>query len=276
MGIPLLRGRGFDDERDVAGAPRVMIVSDGLARRLWPGEDAIGKRVACCEGSPEDPMWKTVVGIAGNTRSRGLGEDVYPEFYLPIGQTPAEGWDWQQRTVTLVAKTKSGDPATLAGPMRSAVQAVAPGVPAYDLRTMTERLRESLAQERFATILLAALGIVGLLLSAVGIYGIVAYFVAARTAEFGVRMALGATARDIVLATARHGLPPVAIGLAAGVATALGATRLLRSTLRGVTAADPVTFAAVVLVLAAAAVLAMWAPARRASRIDPSTALRSE
>ncbi len=275
MGIPLLRGRNFD-ERDVAGMPRVMIVSDTLARRLWPGEDAIGKRVACCEGSREDPMWKTVVGIAGGTRNRGLGEDVYPEFYIPIGQTPPDAWDWVQRTVTLVAKAKSGETATLTGPMRSAVQAVAPGVPAYDLKTMNERLRESLAQERFATILLTALGIAGLLLSAVGIYGIVAYFVAARTAEFGVRMALGATARDIVLATARHGLPPVAIGLAAGTGAALAVTRWLGATLRGVTPTDPVTFAAVVLVLAAAAALAMWAPARRATRIDPSTALRSE
>jgi ABC-type antimicrobial peptide transport system permease subunit len=141
---------------------------------------------------------------------------------------------------------------------------------------MNERLHESMAQERFATILLAALGVVGLLLSAVGIYGIVAYFVAARTAEFGVRMALGATARDIVLATARHGLPPVALGLAAGIVAALAATRWLRATLRGVTPTDPLTFGAVVLVLAAAAALAMWAPARRATRIDPSTALRSE
>ncbi len=275
MGIPLLRGRNFD-ERDVAGMPRVMIVSDTLARRLWPGEDAIGKRVACCEGSREDPMWKTVVGIAGGTRSRGLGEDVYPEFYLPIGQTPPDAWDWVQRTVTLVAKAKSGDPAALAGPMRSAVEAIAPGVPPYDLRTMNERLRESLSQERFATILLTALGIAGLLLSAVGIYGIVAYFVAARTAEFGVRMALGATARDIVVATARHGLPPVLLGLAAGIGAALAVTRWLGATLRGVTPTDPATFAAVVLVLAAAAGLAMWAPARRATRIDPSTALRSE
>ena len=275
MGIPLLRGRGFDG-RDVDGAQRVMIVSDSLARRLWPGEDAIGKRVACCEGSLEDPMWKTVVGIAADTRSRGLGEDVYPEFYLPIGQAPREAWDWIQRTVTLVAKAQNGDPATLAAPMRAAVQTVAPGVPAYDLRTMNERLRESLAQERFATLLLAALGIVGLLLAAVGIYGIVSYFVAARTAEFGVRIALGATARDIVLATARHGLPPVALGLAAGVAAALAATRWLRATLRGVTPTDPATFAAVVVVLAAAAALAMWAPARRAARIDPSSALRSE
>ena len=275
MGIPLRRGRGFD-EHDVAGMPRVMIVSESLARRLWPGQDAIGKRVACCEGSPEDPMYKTVVGIAGDTRSRGLGEDVYPEFYLPVGQTPDDGWNWVQRTVTLVAKAKSGDPATVAGAMRAAVQAVAREVPAYDVRTMNERLRESLAQERFATTLLAALGIVGLLLSAVGIYGIVAFFVAARTAEFGVRMALGATARDIVLATARHGLPPVVLGLAGGIAVALAATRWLRATLRGVTATDPITFGAVVAVLAAAAALAMWAPARRAARIDPSRALRSE
>ncbi len=275
LGIPLVRGRGFDS-RDVAGAPRVMIVSQGLAQRLWPGQDALGKRVACCEGSPEDPMWKTVVGIAGDTRSRGLGEDAYPEFYLPIAQTPAEGWDWIQRTVTLVARATNGDAASLAAPMRAAVKAVAPGVPSYDLRTMEERLKESLAQERFNTLLLAALGAVGLLLAAVGIYGIVSYFVARRTAEFGVRMALGATARDIFLVTARHGLPPVVIGLVAGVAGALAATRLLRATLRGVSATDPLTFSAVVLVLAAAAALATYIPARRATRIDPSSALRSE
>ena len=275
MGIPLVRGRRFDS-RDVAGAPRVMIVSQVLAQRLWPGQDALGKRVACCEGSPEDPMWKTVVGIAGDTRSRGLGEEAYPEFYLPIAQTPAEGWDWIQRTVTLVARAANGDAASLAAPMRAAVKAVAPGVPAYDLRTLEERLRESLAQERFNTLLLAALGAVGLLLAAVGIYGIVSYFVARRTAEFGVRMALGATARDIFLVTARHGLPPVLIGLAAGIAAALAATRLLRATLRGVSATDPLTFSAVVLVLAAVAALATYIPARRATRIDPSSALRSE
>ena len=103
-------------------------------------------------------MFKTVVGIAGDTHSRGLGEDAYPEFYLPIGQTPADGWNWVQRSVTLVAKARNGEAGTLAGPMRAAVQAVAPGVPVYELRTMDERLRESLSQERFATILLASLG----------------------------------------------------------------------------------------------------------------------
>ncbi len=275
LGIPLVRGRGFDS-RDVSGAPRVMIVSQGLAQRLWPGQDALGKRVACCEGSPEDPMWKTVIGIAGDTRSRGLGEDAYPEFYLPIGQAPAEGWDWIQRTVTLAAKARNGDTASLAGPMRAAVKAVAPGVPSYDLRTMQDRLKESVAQERFNTLLLAALGAVGLLLAAVGIYGVVAYFVARRTAELGVRMALGATARDILLVTFRHGLPPIAIGLAAGIGAALAVTRLLSATLRGVSATDPLTFSAVVVVLGAVAALAIYIPARRATRIDPIAALRSE
>ena len=275
LAIPILRGRGFDG-RDVAGAQRAIIISRGLAARLWPGQDALGKRIACCEGSPEDPMWKTVVGIAGDTRSRGLDAEAYPEFYLPIGQTPAEGWDWVQRSVTFVARAANEDAASLAGPIRSAVQAVAPGVPAYELRTMEERLRESLAQERFNTLLLVSLGIVGLVLAGVGIYGIVSYFVAARTTEFGIRMALGATARDIVVATARHALPPVVGGLAAGIAAALGATRWLAASLHGVTPADPVTFASVVLVLAAAAAVAMFVPARRAARIDPSSALRSE
>jgi putative ABC transport system permease protein len=273
--IPLVRGRGFDG-RDIAGAQRVMIVSEGLALRLWPGQDALGRRVACCEGSPADPKWKTIVGIAADTRSRGPEEDAYPEFYLPVAQAPAEAWDWIQRTITIAVRAASGDASSVAAPVRAAVRSVAPGVPAYDLRTMDERLRASLAQERFNTLLLAVLGAVGLLLAAVGIYGIVAYFVARRTAEFGVRMALGATARDILLITARHGLPPIALGLAGGIAAALAATRLLRATLRGVSPTDPTTLVTVVAVLAAAAALATYIPARRATRINPMTALRAE
>ena len=130
--------------------------------------------------------------------------------------------------------------------------------------------------KRGLPVVLVSLGIVGLILAGVGIYGIVSYFVAARTTEFGIRMALGATARDIVVSTARHTLPPVAGGLAAGIAAALGATRWLAASLHGVTPADPATFASVVLVLAAAAAMAMFVPARRAARIDPSSALRSE
>jgi putative ABC transport system permease protein len=273
--IALVRGRGFDG-RDVAGGQRVMIVSEGLARKLWPGQDALGRRVACCEGSPEDPKWKTIVGIATDTRSRGPEEDAYPEFYLPVAQAPQDAWDWIQRTITIAVRAARPDPTSVAAPMRAALRAVAPGVPAYDLRTMDDRLRAALAQERFNTLLLAALGAVGLLLAAVGIYGIVAYFVARRTAEFGVRMALGATARDILWITARHGLPPIGLGLVGGIAASLAATRLLRATLRGVSPTDPTTLAAVVAVLAASAALATYIPARKATRINPSSALRSE
>ena len=275
MGIPLSRGRGFGAQ-DVAGNPRVMIVSRKLAEKLWPGQDALGKRVGCCEGTPEDPRWKTVVGIAGDVLSRGLASETYPEFYLPIQQAPPEAWDWIQRTVTIAARAANGRASSLAGAVRQAARNGAPGVPLYDVQTMPERLRTSLAEERFHTLLLLSLGGIGLLLAAIGIYGIVAYFVAQRTAEFGVRIALGAAPRDILLVTARHSLVPVGLGLSVGILGALAGARILGAVLRGVGPRDPLTFAAVVIVLSAAAALATYLPARRATRIDPMTALRSE
>lgn len=253
-----------------------MIVSRRLADRLWPGQDPLGRRVGCCEGSPEDPKWKTVVGIAGDVRSRGVREDAYPGFYLPIGQAPVEAWDWIQHTVTLTARAANGRAESLAGAVRQAARGAAPGIPVYDIRTMEERLRGSLSEERFHTMLLATLGGIGLLLAAIGVYGIIAYFVAQRTAEFGVRIALGATPRDILLVTARHSLLPIGLGLGAGVLASLGAAKVLSATLRGVGPRDPFTFGAVVAVLCAAAALATYLPARRATRIDPMTALRSE
>src|SRR5262249_47320866 len=230
MRIPLLRGRGFG-LGDVRGAPRVMIVSQELARRLWPGQDPIGKRVACCEGSQADPMWKTVVGIAGDVRSRGLGMDLYPEFYLPLAQSPAEAWDWVQRSMAIAVKSARGDAGALAGAIRSAARETTPGVPLYDVSSMDDRLRGSLARDRFHTLLLSALGAIGLLLAWVGIYGVISYFVAQRTPEFGVRMALGATTRDIVRLTLRQSLVPVVLGLLAGILAAVAASRILGSAL---------------------------------------------
>jgi putative ABC transport system permease protein len=253
-----------------------MIVSRGLGQRLWPGEDPIGKRVACCEGSPEDPKWKTVIGVAGDVRSRGLGEELYPEFYLPLTQAPDEAWDWIQRTMTIAVRTSNADPSSVVGAVRTAARSVAPGVPLYDVATMEERLRGSLAQDRFHTLLLVGLGGVGLLLAAVGIYGIIAYFVAQRRPEFGVRMALGATGGDIVRLTLRQSVRPVVLGIVAGLAGAAAATRLLAPSLRGVGPHDPLTFGGVVLLLAGAAILASYLPARRAARVDPMAALRTE
>ena len=275
MGIPILRGRGFGSQ-DAAGQSRSMIVSRRLAERLWPGQDPLGRRVSCCEGSLEDPRWKTIVGIAGDVRSRGVREEAYPEFYLPIGQAPAEAWDWIQHTVTLTARAANGRAELLAGAVRQAAKSAAPGVPLYDIRTMEERLHGSLSEEHFHTTLLVTLGGIGLLLAAIGIYGIIAYFVSQRTAEFGVRIALGATPRDILLVTARHSLLPIGSGLIAGVVSSLAAARLLSAALRGVGPGDPLTFAAVVAVLSAAAALATYLPARRAARVDPIVALRNE
>jgi putative ABC transport system permease protein len=275
MSIPLLRGRHFGAS-DGPGGPRVMIVSQELARRLWPGQDPLGRRVACCEGTPDDPRWKTVIGIAADVRSRGLGEELYPEFYLPLAQAPEEAWDWIQRTMTIVARSASGDAASLAPAVRAAARVAAPGVPLYDVASMEERLRGSFAQERFHTLLLVSLGVIGLLLAAVGIYGIISYFVVQRRPEFGVRMALGATGADLVRLTLRQSVVPVALGLAGGLAAAATASRLLASALRGVGPRDPATFAAVVLLLTAAAALASYLPARRAANVDPMAALRSE
>jgi putative ABC transport system permease protein len=273
--VPILQGRGFEAS-DRSGAPRAIVLSRALAERVWPGQNPIGKRIMCCEGSPGDLRLKTVVGVAGDVRSRGPSEEVYPEFYLPVAQAPEVAWDWIQRTVSVVARASNGRADSLAPALREALRRTAPEVPLYDVQTMRERLRTAVAEERFVTILLTALGALGLLLAAIGIYGVIAYFVAQRTAEFGVRIALGATPRDILLVSARHGLMPVGFGLLAGAAAAVAATRLMESTLRGVSPRDPATFAAVLVVLAATAALAAYVPARRATRIDPTEALRAE
>lgn len=276
IGIGLVRGRAFE-ERDVAGQPRVALVSQELARRIWPGQDPIGRRFACCEPGPDaqTPVFKTVVGVIADTHSRGLDQDAYPEFYLPIAQAPPETWEWLQGTMTLTARATNGNAASLAAAMRAAVHSVSPTAPLYDVMSMEERMSSSLATQRFNTLLLAGLSVLGLLLAAVGIYGIIAYFVSQRTSEFGLRIALGATARDILAVTARHSTTPVILGLSLGTGAALIGTRVLRGTLRGVAPNDPTTFIAVVLLLGAVAALATYIPARRAMRVDPATALRS-
>ena len=191
-----------------------------------------------------------------------------------MAQIPPQAWDWIQRVMTVVART-SGDPATLATAMRSAVATVDPALPIYDIATMDERLGRSLAQSRFNTILLATLGAIGLLLSIIGLYGVLAYVVAQRSHEIGIRMALGATARDVLFLVARQGMKLVIAGIVLGLIAALISTRLLQELLFGVTATDPVTFIAVALVLIIAGLLASIIPARRATRVDPTRALNA-
>ncbi len=275
MRIPILEGRAIQDS-DRRGALKVMVISQALANAAFPGDNPIGKRIACCEPAPDgkSPDYKTVVGVAGDVLSRGLGEPPAPEFYLPAAQVPDVAWDWIQRTMYVAIRT-SMDPATVAVPLRTAVNAVAPGVPLFNVRTMEERLGESLATAKFNTLLLTLLGAIGVVLAAVGIYGVIAYFVTRRTQEIGVRMALGATRRDVVALVVKQAAWPVAAGIGLGMVLSAGLTRVLSGQLFGVKAHDPATFALVAIGLAGVALVASLVPARRAASVDPTRALHS-
>jgi putative ABC transport system permease protein len=270
MRIPLAAGRPFMPG-DAAGQPKVMIVSRALARSAWGSADPLGKRIACCEGDPQHPGWKTVIGVVGDVRSAGPAVAVAPEFYLPISQAPAESWTWNRRTMTLVAR--GDDPGLLAGAMRASVRTVDRSLP-LTLAPMDEALYQTTAEERFHTLLLAILSLLGLFLAAVGTYGVIAYFAGLRTQEIGIRMALGARRRDILALLATQGARPVAGGLLLGAAGALAATRWLRSSLYGVGAADPWTLGCVILLLAVTAAFAVLIPALEAARIDPRRAIQ--
>jgi putative ABC transport system permease protein len=273
MRIPIVRGRPLSSA-DRQGALKVMVISEALAQAAFPGSDPIGRRIACCESGPDgkSPDYKVVVGVAGDVRSRTLGEAPAPEFYLPIDQVPAEGWDWVQRTAFIVVRTDL-DPLAMTNPVRDVVRTVAPGVPVFQVRTMEQRLRDSMASARFNTMLLTLLGLVGLVLAAIGVYGVIAYFVSRRTQEIGVRMALGASRAHVLALVFRQAAWPVGLGIIAGVGGAAMATRVLSTQLFGVSAYDPLTFAAVVVALAVVALIASLIPATRAASVDPTQAL---
>jgi predicted permease len=272
MRISLVAGRGID-QSDIRGGLRVAVVSAALAKALWPGQNAIGKRFLCCEGKPDDPRWKTVVGVAADVRSGGPTQDVRTEFYLPMTQVPAEAWSWVGRTMTVVARSANGNGASLTSGIRAAVKSIDPSLPVYSVFTMDQSISRSLAEERFHLMLLVALSAVALLLAAAGIYSVISFVVALRTHEIGVRLALGATGGDVVRLLTRQGLRPVIAGAAVGAVLSIWATRLLRGSVYGVQTSDPATLAAVVAVLLGVAVLAILLPARRATRVDPTTAL---
>lgn len=275
MGIPIVRGRGFE-AADRLGAQKVMIINEALAETLFPGQDPLGKRVGCCEMGPDEqaPDYKVVVGVAADLRTQGLSKEVRTEFYLPAAQAPAVAWDWIQRTMYIVART-SGEPESLAPALRQAVVRIDPDIPLYSESTMEKRMVQSAATERFNTLLLTLLGAIGLILSAVGIYGVIAYFVTQRTPEIGVRIALGATPWHIIVLVLRQVVVPVGIGVLVGLAASAAATRVLTAYLVGVQPTDPLTLATVVAVLAAAALLASFLPARRAAGVDPTQALQA-
>jgi putative ABC transport system permease protein len=265
MGIGVLRGRGFspDDARD--SAEKVVIVSAALAAHIWPGEEAVGKRIRV--GAPEQP-WRRVVGVARNVRHSGLDAAVTHQVYVPERQ-----WQWADNQVTLVVRA-ARDPAAIARAVRAAVLSVDPGQPVTRLATMEQVVATSTAQRRLALVLFAAFAGVAVTLAAAGIYGALAGAVAERTREIGLRSAIGATPRDILALVLGQGVRLAAVGLAVGIAGALGVGRLIRGLLFGVQPTDPLTLAAVAALLAVVSIMACLIPARRALAVDPMTALR--
>ena len=268
MNIPLRRGRFFDS-RDSADAQPVLLVNRRLAERYWPGEDAIGKRLKI--GPVDSPnAWLTVVGVVGDTRQTGLYEQKL-EFYVPYAQ---EGRSFMAPR-DLVVRTKS-DPGVISAAVRNAVWEVDKDQPVSKVRTLDQVFAAAISQERFQALMLGLFAALALLLACVGLYGVISYAVVQRTHEIGVRMALGAQPVDVLKLVIRQGMMLTLAGLVVGIVAGTFVTRVLTDLLFGVTPRDPLTFAGVPVLLLLVALLACYMPARRATRIDPLTALRAE
>jgi putative ABC transport system permease protein len=264
MRIPVLQGRGFD-ERDVAASPWVVLVNESMARRFWPGEDPIGKRLRM--GDTKGP-WRTVVGVVGDVLHRGLDAPHTMQVYLPNTQ-------FTDSLVILTVRT-ADDPAALAAAVRSEIAALDPQVPVSAVATMDEVVSASVENQRFGALLFLLFGAIALLLTAVGIYGVISYGVAQRTHEIGIRLALGAAKGEVLSLIIGEAMRPALLGAAVGLCAAFGLTRLLARLLYGVKPTDPSVFAAVLFLLVSVALLASYIPARRATRVDPMVALRYE
>ena len=269
MGIPLLKGRDFD-QRDVPGGQASIIVNQALVDSWFKDVDPIGRRIQLQSGMDrEGENWLTIVGVVGNVRHNGLTRNVTPEYYVPLRQRPSRGY------AGYIVVRPHGDPVALVAPIRAAMREIAPDVlPGFV--TMEDRLSQTLTDRRFTTVILAAFAIISLLLAAIGIYGVVSYTAAQRAREVGIRLALGASPFEVRNMVQRQALVQVLIGLGIGTLGALAATRGMQSMLYEVGAADPGSFLGAGLVLFAAAWLASFIPAWRAARLDPMLTIRSE
>ena len=266
MQIPLRSGRFFN-EQDTFTSPKVVVIDEYMAQQLWPNQDPIGRRIHFGGITDKNP-WETVVGIVGRVKQYTLDSDSRIAFYLPQTQYPA-------RAMNVVLRS-GADPAALASAVKQQIHELDNDLPLYNVRTMNQRLDESLAQRRFAMLLLALFAFVALALAAIGTYGVMAYLVNQGTREIGIRIALGATQRAIVRLIVLKGLVLALCGVAIGVAGAFAGSRLMRSLLFGVTPSDPLTFVVISLLLTVITLLASYIPAHRAAQIDPIVSLRDE
>jgi putative ABC transport system permease protein len=267
MGIPLVAGRAFDD-RDLASAPRVAIVSRALARQHFPGQDPLGRRLVFGFPPGADDEEREIVGVVGDVRGMALGAEPGPMMYVPYAQEPFWG-------ANLVVRSALG-PESVAAVVRAQVGRLDKELPVTGIAGMPETLQGSVAQPRFGALLLSLFAATALALAATGIFGVIAYSVSRRTNEIGIRLALGASRPAILRMVVGEGLSLALLGLAVGLPCTLAANRLLAQQLFELSPRDPVTLAGVALGLLVVAVLAAWVPARRAMQVDAMTALRHE
>jgi putative ABC transport system permease protein len=260
MRIPLIRGREFSEQD--AGSPRIAIINETMARRYWPGADPIGKRFGCSKN------WYTIVGIVGDVKFTSVTKDSDPEFYEPYRQAPIAD-------MVLTVRTASA-PLGLAPALREAVHETDPNQPVSRVTGMEEYVAETMATPRLSAFVLAVFGGTALLLATIGIYGVISFSVTRRTREIGLRVALGARGRDVTFMVVRQALILASVGVVIGVGAALALTGVMKGMLFGVNAGEPFAYLGVSGLLIAVATLAAYVPARRAGRISPSVALRSE
>jgi predicted permease len=272
VGIPLRQGRMFREADLIEGAPRVVIVNEAFARRVFEGAPAVGQRISGWTGGNE-PEWREIVGVIGDVRALGQERDVPSEVYAPHTQARQSWWNAHQRTMAIVVRTNEG--AVIAPAMQAALRRFDALLPVFDLQPLERVVSATTAGRRFNTTLLSLLGATGLVLAAIGIYGVIAFFVSQRTHEIGVRVALGATTRNIVGIVVREALGLAILGIAVGALAAFGATRVVANMLYDVAPDDPIAFGSGAAVLLLVALGAALLPARRAARVDPVRALGS-
>ncbi|MEO8499417.1 MAG: ABC transporter permease [Vicinamibacteria bacterium] len=267
MGLRLIEGR-LIEPADRADTPPICLIDETFAKSFWPGETAIGKRVKFGNLKDAEPPWMQVVGVVGHVKNYGVDQPSRVEIYLPFYQRPTS-------SPTIVVET-AGDPASLTPGVREAVRSLDPDLPLFAVRTLNEVVATQMAPRRLAVLLISVFSAVALLLAAIGIYGVMSYAVTLRTQEIGIRMALGAGRDDISRMVLRFGARMSFIGIAVGLVAAFGLTRMMAGLLFQTSTADPPTFSIVPLLLMAVAMVACYVPARRATRVDPLVALRTE